>query len=131
MSHILDFFFVGPDNLVKCLADLSTFISVCRDIGVPLKKEKTVWPTTNIVIYGIEVDSVAMVSYSETKVFKIRTLPHGFSKRKNVKLRKLQSLLDLLNFATGCVVPSRAFLSILYYLTINVHCPVFLAHLSL
>lgn len=132
MSHILDdFFFVGPAHSSKCAIDLSTFISICRDLGVPLKQEKTVWPTTNIVIYGIEIDSVTMVSrLPDPKVLKIRALLHQFSKRKKVKLRKLQSLLGLLNFATGCVVPGRTFLRRLYDLTINVHCPEFYVRLT-
>ena len=74
MSQILDdFFFVSPVHSEKCSADLSTFISIFRDIGVSLKKESTVWPTTNIVIYGIEIDSVNKVSrLSEPKVPKER-----------------------------------------------------------
>lgn len=54
------------------------------------------------------------------KVLKIRNLLNEFSRRKKVTLRELQSLLGLLNFATGCVVPGRAFLRRLYDLTINV-----------
>ena len=34
MSHILDdFFFVAPADSSKCAIDLSTFISICRDLG--------------------------------------------------------------------------------------------------
>ena len=55
-------------------------------IGIPSKKEKTVWPTTSLIIYGIEIDSVNMVSrLPEQKVIKIRMLLHKFSKRKKVK----------------------------------------------
>ena len=83
-------FFVGPADSNKCSFDLSTFICLCRDIGVPLKKEKTVWPTTSLIIYGIEIDSVNMVSrLLEEKMIKIRTLSHKFSKRKKVKLSSL------------------------------------------
>ena len=63
-------------------------------------------------------------------MLKIRALLHQFSKRKKVKLSKLQSLLGLLNFATGCVVPGRTFLRRLYDLTINVHCPEFYVRLT-
>ena len=38
-------------------------------------------------------------------------------------MRQLQSMLGLLNFATGCVVHGRAFLHWLYDLTTNVQCP--------
>ena len=132
MSHILDdFFFIGPANSNKCYNDLATFVSICADIGIPLKREKTVWPTTKLVIYGIEVDSVEMVSrLPEEKVSKINGMLKSFSKRKKVILRELQSLLGLLNFATGCVVPGRTFLRRLYDLTINVSNPTFFVTLN-
>ena len=59
------------------------------------------------------------------KVLKIRNLLNEFSRRKKVTLRELQSLLGLLYFATGCVVPGRASLRRLYDLTINVSNPTF------
>ena len=125
MSHILDdFFFIGPANSIKCHSDLANFISICEDIGIPLKREKTVWPSTKLVIYGIEVDSSEMISrLPDEKVTKIKNMLTKFSKRKKVILKELQSLLGLLNFATGCVVPGRAFLRRLYDLTINVSNP--------
>lgn len=132
MSHILDdFFFIGPAQSNKCSADLSRFISICEDIGIPLKQEKTVWPTSKLVIYGIEVDSTEMVCRLPLdKVLKIRNLLNEFSRRKKVTLRELQSLLGLLNFATGCVVPGRAFLRRLYDLTLNVSNPNFYIRLN-
>ena len=33
------------------------FLSLCEKLGVPIKDEKTVQPSTVITIYGIEVDS--------------------------------------------------------------------------
>ena len=43
MRHILDdFFFMGPAKSNKCSTDLARFISICEDIGIPLKQEKTV-----------------------------------------------------------------------------------------
>ena len=60
MSHILDdFFFIGPPNSEKCRDDLTRFLYVCKKIGVPIKMEKTQVPTTKIVIYGIEIDSLS------------------------------------------------------------------------
>lgn len=61
MSHMIDdFFFFGKQGSQSCVQDLSQFISLCSDIGVPIKHEKTVLPSTVITIYGIEIDSVAM-----------------------------------------------------------------------
>ena len=47
MSHFIDdFIFVGPPNSNKCLQDLHQFLSLCERVGVPIKKEKTVNPTS-------------------------------------------------------------------------------------
>ena len=54
------FFFIGPNNSDKCGQDLSRFLSLVYDIGVPIKHEKTEQPSTKNVIYGIEIDYIAM-----------------------------------------------------------------------
>ena len=61
MSHILDdFLFVGPSKSDQCQQDLDKFLTLCSKLGVPIKAEKTVQPTTVITIYGIKVDSCNM-----------------------------------------------------------------------
>jgi hypothetical protein len=61
MSHIIDdFLFVGPPNSDKCLVDLQCFSSLCSRLGVPLKPEKTILPTTTIVIYATNKKSSIM-----------------------------------------------------------------------
>ena len=40
MSHILDdFLFVGPPNSDKCKVDLTSFLSLCKTVGIPIKTE--------------------------------------------------------------------------------------------
>ncbi|CAG2240910.1 unnamed protein product [Mytilus edulis] len=125
MSHILDdFLFVGPPQSQKCNQDLQTFIQLCNRLGIPIKKEKTVLPTTVITIYGIEVDSNIMeCRLPQEKIEKIQAKLHEFSRRKKVTLRQLQSLIGLLNFACTVVCPGRAFLRRLIDLTIGVSHP--------
>lgn len=46
---------------------------ICDISGIPIKSEKTVSPTTVLTIYGIEVDSDALVCrLPEAKLIKIR-----------------------------------------------------------
>lgn len=56
MSHIIDDFLCSD----KSLHDLHYFLQLCNRIGIPIKAEKTVYPTTVITIYGIEIDSNKM-----------------------------------------------------------------------
>ncbi|XP_061170929.1 uncharacterized protein LOC133180416 [Saccostrea echinata] len=119
MSHMIDdFFFIGAKGSKDCDRDLKQFISLCSEIGVPIKHDKTVLPSTVITIYGIEIDSEAMeCRLPMDKVEKIRSQLQTFSKRKKVTLTELRSLLGLLNFASSVICPGRAFLRRLTDLT--------------
>ena len=101
MSHILDdFLFVGPPKSDKCQQDLDNFLTLCSKLGVPIKDEKTVQSTTVITIYGIEVDSCNMeCRLPQEKINKVNKALVSSKHRKKLKLRELQSLIGLLNFA--------------------------------
>jgi hypothetical protein len=43
-----DFLFVGQGNSPLCGQTLSSFLELSADIGLPIKQEKTVLPTTAI-----------------------------------------------------------------------------------
>ena len=97
---------------------------MCNRIGIPIKAEKTVYPTTVITIYGIEIDSNKMeCRLPVEKIVKLRNALNKTYNRKKIKLRDLQSLIGLLNFACLVVSPGRAFLRRLIDLTIKVFNP--------
>ncbi|KAK3092911.1 hypothetical protein FSP39_008779 [Pinctada imbricata] len=122
MSHILDdFFFIGPPASDKCRHDLASFLLLCKKINIPINMDKTLPPTTKLIIYGIEVDSVKMENrLPEEKLAKLKSRLSETLGRKKVKLKELQSPIGLLNFACGVVVPGRAFLRRLIDLTCGV-----------
>ncbi|KAK3099735.1 hypothetical protein FSP39_008685 [Pinctada imbricata] len=123
MSHLIDdFFFIGPSNSKKCLLDVKTFENLCKRIGIPIKHEKTVYPTTVLTIYGIEIDSIAMEARLPTeKLEKLKVMLESTTRRKKITLKELQSLIGLLNFACTVIAPGRAFLRRLIDLTCNVN----------
>jgi hypothetical protein len=48
-GHVLDdFLFVGQGNSPLCGQPLSSYLDLSADIGLPIKQEKTVLPTTAI-----------------------------------------------------------------------------------
>ena len=59
--HILDDFLIldSPYNN-QCNEKLSSFLAMCSDLGVPIKKEKTEYATTCITFMGLELDSARM-----------------------------------------------------------------------
>ena len=117
--HILDDFLILSDaDEHKCKNDLLVFLGLCKTLGVPIKQEKTEFPTTVITFMGLELDSVNMVArLPQDKLIKLRSLLSSFRKRRKVKLQELQSLLGLLNFCCKVVLPGRAFLRRLIDLT--------------
>lgn len=76
------------------------FLALCGRINIPINEKKIFWPVTCTTIYGIEVDSIDMMSrLPPDKLDKCRTLVYQFSKRKQITLQELQSLIGVLNFA--------------------------------
>ncbi|XP_053387994.1 uncharacterized protein LOC128551264 [Mercenaria mercenaria] len=120
-THILDdFLFVAP-SYSNCLRDLQKFLQLADEIGLPIKEDKTLLPSTVMSFVGIELDSVRMEKrLPEDKVHKLRDTLHSIKVRKRVSLKELQSLIGLLNFACSVVTPGRAFLRRLIDLTVGV-----------
>ena len=58
MSHILDdFIFFGPANSMQCASSLQAFISLAESLNIPLRHNKTVYPTNVVSLHGIEIDT--------------------------------------------------------------------------
>lgn len=130
--HVLDdFLFMGPAHSNNCLKSLENFLQLCNDIGIPIKNEKTVYPTTTITFLGLEVDSLTMeVRLPRDKLDKLRDAIDSFKHRKKVSLKELQSLIGLLNFACAAVRPGRTFLRRLTDLTKGLKLPHFKRRLN-
>lgn len=83
-AHILDdFLFVGPSNYDQCLMELNKFLTMAKDLGIPIKQEKTVLPCTTLSFVGIEIDSILMEKrLPSEKLTKISDLLEEFKTRK-------------------------------------------------
>ncbi|XP_033739135.1 uncharacterized protein LOC117326493 [Pecten maximus] len=119
MSHLLDdFFFAGPPSSSKCRSDLEIFLKTTEFLGIPIKQDKTHWPSTVIVIYGIQLDSKSMTaSLPEEKLLKAHSLIDSFKNKRRIQLKHLQQIIGFLNFCCVIIVPGRAFLRRLIDLT--------------
>ena len=93
--HILDDLLFIADSKEKCQSDLANFLTLCEYLGVSIAQEKTVGPKNRL---------------PNDKLQKCCVLLYTFSRRRKISLKKLQSLLGLLNFTCAVVVPGRAFL---------------------
>ncbi len=109
MSHILDdFMFFGKKGSNQCLLGIQSFLEFTRSIGLPVKEEKTVWPSTQVEMHGILFDSVAMtLSLPQDKVEKAHSLLDAIFKKRKVKAAEIQKIHGFLNFACRAVPPGR------------------------
>ena len=58
MSHILDDFIFFCKTLPDCHSSLSRFFELSNMVNLPIKQYKTVFPSTTVILHGIEVDTV-------------------------------------------------------------------------
>ena len=123
--HVLDdFLFVGPPKSESCQKTLAQFLHMAQDIGIPIKEEKTVFPTTKIIFLGLELDSAEMeIRLPDDKFLKLRKKLTYFQTRKKCTLLELQSLIGLLNFGCAVMKPGRAFLRRIIDLTLGLKRP--------
>ena len=125
--HVLDdFLFISPPVIDTCTksSDLTGFLIFAEKLGIPIKQEKTVFPTTKLTYLGVELDSELMeVRLPQDKLEKLRTILSFFSHRKKITLLELQSLIGLLNFACAVVSPGRACLRRIIDLTKGIQKP--------
>ena len=105
LHYLDDFLFVGEVGTNQCANLLKTFTNVCQNWGVPLAEDKTVLPVEILTFLGIEFDTIATeLRLPKVKLIEIKQRITVILGCKKVKLRELQSLIGLLNFACQVVV---------------------------
>lgn len=111
VDHYLDdFWFAGRKDSSDCLELMDTFDFVCKDIGIPINHDKTEGPTTRLTYLGIEIDSErGELKIPAEKILKISQLLEQVLNHKKLRLKKLQSIVGLLNFICKAIPSGRAF----------------------
>ena len=129
--HLLDDTLLIDKTFSACEQNLSRFLAMCDDLGVPMAPEKTMGPSSVLCFAGIELDTDKMEArLPEEKLRKCVTLIYEFLKRKKVSLKEMQSLIGLLNFTCSVVIPGRTFPRRIINLTVGVNRPTHLIRLT-
>ena len=124
IHHVLDDFIFISSSENSCRNALGSFNRVCKEIGLPVADHKTMGPSRILPFLGIVLDTIKREArLPEDKLTKCQGLISEMLGSKKVRLRKLQSLLGLLNFTLSVVLPGRAFLRRMYDLTIKITKP--------
>jgi hypothetical protein len=124
ITHILDDFMFIADSYEACNKKLNTFLALARYLNIPIKISKTFRPDQIMTVHGVEIDSMLMeIRLPEDKVKKARDQLIQLKRSKKTTLRKLQSIIGLLNFACQVIVPGRPFLRRMITLTCGLSKP--------
>ena len=120
-SHILDDFMLLSDSRVQCAKYLRKFEFLCKDLNLPIKHSKTVQPSTNVQLHGLEVDTLEFcIRLPKDKLDPLVQLLKETQYRRKVTLLHMQSLVGSLSFACRAIQPGRPFLRRLIDLTVGV-----------
>ena len=132
IDHYLDdFIFMGADGSNNCSLLMSTFEKVCKELGVPIAKNKTVGPTTILPFLGYIIDTEQMmILIPPEKIEKLSSLLKPLLFKQKVSLRELESVTGLMSFCSKAIPSSRAFIRRFYDLMSALKKPYFKVRLN-
>lgn len=87
LSHYLDdFIFAGSKGSGNCYNLMSSFQSICIEIGVPLAVEKTQGLVTSLTFLGIKIDTNQMcIRIPKEKILELKGLLEAFMVKERSK----------------------------------------------
>ena len=111
LHYLDDYITAGPPCRPDCARNLVVASSVCQSLGLPLHPDKTVGPTTCLIVLGIELDSVLQIArLPAIKLLALKGLLTEWGARKWCTRVQLESLIGKLHHACLVVWPGRTFL---------------------
>ena len=110
-NYLDDFWTCGPPSPnPHCRTLLNLMLGTCEHLGFTTNPAKTVLPTTNLILLGIELDSLAQEArIDQTRLAEVLHMLDKWSSRKHCTKRQLQSLIGKLHFISSVCRPGRTF----------------------
>ena len=94
LIHYLDDYLIMATSSPQCLQQLTTFLEVCKRLGIPIAMEKVDGPVTVIVFLGLELDTVQQqIRLPKDKLEDILRELHMWQLCKKATKRELLSLI--------------------------------------
>jgi len=111
LQSYVDDFFGGADTYDKAVAQMTLWLQVCRDLGVPVSKAKTFLPSRVMEILGLIINTNTMtLSVSQDRLLDILDELEEFSIAKSVRRSDLESLAGKMVFACSVLPGGRTFM---------------------
>ncbi|KAK3097748.1 hypothetical protein FSP39_012785, partial [Pinctada imbricata] len=126
LDHYLDdFIFTGPKGTSQCQTLMTNFLSVCKEMGIPIASEKTVGPVTKLTFLELEIDTrEQLVRIPSEKIADLIKHIEEILTHNKSTLKIIMSLVGkLIFFFSKALRGSRAFNRRFYDATIGVSKP--------
>ena len=115
LHYLDDFLLVGPPHSPQCHHNLSTFMQLCTNLGIPLASEKIEGPSTCLTFLGITLDTARMeFRLLQDKLLRIKESLGRWLLKKTATKREILSLVGLLQHATKVIQCGRTFVARMY-----------------
>ena len=110
-NYLDDYFLAGEAKSEGCQNHMIATSQLFARLGVPLAKEKTEGPITQIKFLGIEIDSMSMsLRLPDEKLGDLSNLIQTWLGKKKCTKRELLSLIGKLSSASKVIPSGRLFL---------------------
>lgn len=110
LIHYLDDFLGADITFESCSEAFQIFKTTMSELGVPLAEEKTEGPTEVLTFLGLELDSNNMtVKVPGVKIQEVVLKIEEILSHKKTTLKKMQSLIGVLNFCCRAIPMGRPF----------------------
>ncbi|XP_043206449.1 uncharacterized protein LOC122372863 [Amphibalanus amphitrite] len=110
VSVLDDFLFIG-ESRAACQRSLGGFQAMCRDLAIPLRRDKTVAPCRSLTFLGVVLDlERGELRLPADKLARARAGLTSLLARRKAPLRMVRECTGLLSFACTAVPLGRPFL---------------------
>ena len=111
-NYLDDFWTCGPPSPAPhCQNSLDVMLRTCDELGFKTSAEKTVQPNTNLILLGIELDSLAQESrFDQARLTETLHMLDKWSSLEHCMKLELQSLIRKLQVICSVCRPGRIFL---------------------
>ena len=111
-NYLDDFWTCGPPAPSdSCFHNLDIMLGTCADMGFSTNPDKTVLPSTSLVLLGIQLDTITQeLRIDHSRLTEIMDLLEHWSTKRRCTKRQLQSLIGKLHFVCHACRPGRIFL---------------------
>ena len=115
VTNYLDNFLFIESSQHMCDYLVSTFIELCKHLGVPVAEEKVIWASTSLKFFRVILNGIGkFLQVPQDKRNKALNMLVRLQSKRTITVKEVQELTGLLNFLAKVIIPGRTFTRRMY-----------------